>query len=77
MSEETESAMSAIALWFAKPVTYTVYQDELTEYCLLEFGNILREQLSMAKWHGLLYWIFGWLWGWSYAGYFFQPLSYE
>ena len=78
MSEEAEVEQGgALMLWFAKPVTYQVYQDEVTELCKLEFGNVLRAQLTMAKWHGLLYWIFGWLWAWSYAGYFFIPEYYE
>ena len=49
----------------------------MTELCKLEFGNVLRGQLAMAKWHGILYWLFGWMWAYGYAGLFFQPTSYE
>ena len=66
-----------VMMWFAKPVTYQSYQDDLTASCLLEFGNILRGQLAMAKWHGILYWLFGWLWAYSYSGLFFHPSTYE
>ena len=31
----------------------------------------------MAKWHGILYWLFGWTWLYSYAGWFFAPSTYE
>ena len=31
----------------------------------------------MTKWHPILYWLFGWIWAYSYAGLNFMPSSYE
>ena len=77
MSSSLDQLIQLINWWFEKPVTYAEFQDDITETCKLEFGDFIRRELVYTKWHGLLYWIFGWMWAYSYSGYFFMPSWYE
>ena len=61
---DVEAAVSYISLWFAKPVTYTDYVENVTELCKLEFGNIIRAQHGFHRDFPLWYWVFGWIWFW-------------
>ena len=72
-----DQLIQLINWWFEKPVTYAEFQDDITETCKLEFGDFLRRELRWTTYMGLVYWLLGWMWGYTSSAVFYSPSSYE
>ena len=80
MSETTESSdlyaallfvVNEIRKWIAKPMPYADFKDQVVEECKVEFGNVIRGQISAMNAWKILTWIFGL---WPILGWYFQLL---